>query len=211
MASIVLSNMSNIYPKVVGLTGGIGSGKSLAREMFQDLDVPCIDADVVARGIHQNATHPATQEIAKAFPNMIVEGGTLKRGSLQSFFANDQTANRRLKTILKPHVMATLEEWTAGQRTSYAIWESALILDEDIQVDRILTVDASEENRIARLSKRHPDWSERQIRNILAIQLPRKAYQELAQDVLCNDGSLEELRKQVEAKHRQYETKWGIR
>jgi dephospho-CoA kinase len=196
-------------PRVIGLTGGIGSGKSLVRKMFEQLGVPCIDADNVARAIHQNATHPATRQIADAFPGMITDTGTLKKGSLPSLFAIDQVANRRLKAILKPHVMEALSSWSANQNSPYVIWESALILEESIPVDRVLVVDAQEEKRVERIRDRNPDWSDEQIRNIIAVQLPRAEFRKRAQDIISNDQTEAELKKQVEYMHVQYITLWG--
>ena len=93
-------------PRVLGLTGGIAAGKSTAREAFASLGVPCLDGDAVARGIHQEPTHPATQALALAFPNWMTPAGALQRGSLQGLFARDADANRTLIDILKPHVLA---------------------------------------------------------------------------------------------------------
>ncbi|HVK54066.1 MAG TPA: dephospho-CoA kinase [Burkholderiales bacterium] len=209
MTAIQLLSVHVGSPRVVGLTGGIGCGKSLVREMFQDLGAPGIDADQVARSIHQNPAHPAVRQIAEVFPGMVASNGGLKRGSLQERFATDQTANRQLKAILKPYVMDAIWRWTADQRAPYVIWESALMLDENITVDRVLVADAQEQRRIIRLKDRNQDWSEPQIRNILELQMSREAYLMRAQDVIRNDGSPVELKQQVEIMHRQYMTLWG--
>ena len=94
--------ISNVTPKILGLTGGIGSGKSQVRHILENLNVPCLDADIVARAIHQDAAHPAVAEIARAFPDAIDIDGKLSRGSLRSIFAADPAANSRLQAILKP-------------------------------------------------------------------------------------------------------------
>ena len=209
MSSPSLSLPHASAPRVVGLTGGIGCGKSLVRKMFEALGVPCIDADLVARDIHQNPAHPATREIAQAFPGMLTAGGTLQRGSLHGLFAVDQEANRRLKAILQPHVMAAIHRWTVMQTAPYVIWESALLPELDIAVDRVLVVDAQDGNRMARIAHRNPEWTEQQIRNLLAIQMPRDAYLNAAQDVTANDESIHALQRQVEAMHAKYLAMWG--
>jgi len=209
MTSIQTHNVHVGGPRVVGLTGGIGCGKSLVREMFQDLGAPGIDADKVARTIHQNPAHPAVRRIAEAFPGMVVSDGGLKRGSLQGRFAIDQAANRQLKAILKPYVMDAIWRWTADQLAPYVIWESALMLDENITVDRVLVADAQEQRRITRIKDRNQDWNESQIRKILELQMSREAYLKRAQDVIRNDGSPADLKQQVEIMHQQYMTLWG--
>lgn len=95
-------------PKIVGLTGGIAAGKSATRQAFERLGVPCLDADAVARDIHQDPAHPATQTLAKTFAEWMTPEGALQRGSLQGLFARDTDANHTLIGILKPHVLAAM-------------------------------------------------------------------------------------------------------
>lgn len=196
-------------PAVVALTGGIGCGKSLARGMFEELGVPAVDADQVARAIHQDPRHPAIPEIAAALPEAISAQGVLKRGSLRMIFARDSQANFKLKAILKPYVMNEIAQWTARQCAPYVMWESALILDERIPADRIAVVDAATDARIVRIAQRSPDWSETEIRTILVIQASREVYLQQAHDVIRNDGSIDELRQQVLALHQRYLALWS--
>lgn len=195
-------------PKVVGLTGGLGSGKSQVRRMLEDLHVPCIDADVVARAIHQDATHPATIEIARVFPHAINENSCLSRGSLRTVFTLDRTANERLQAILKPYVLAQMLIWTAQQSSAYVVWESALIIEASIPVDRVLVIDANRPLQVARVKERNPDWSETQIYRVLALQLGQEKRKIHADDVIGNVGTLKNLQRQVEMQHRQYLTLW---
>ena len=134
-------NVANL-PAVVGLTGGIGAGKSAVRQAFEALGVPCLDTDIVARSIHQDPGHPATQEVARAFPEWMTDDGALQRGSLQGLFSRNAAANRTLIDILKPHVLAVMHRWTEQQNATYVIWESALLLWEQIAVDQMLVVEA---------------------------------------------------------------------
>jgi dephospho-CoA kinase len=200
---------SNAHPRVLALTGGIGSGKSSARAIFQDLGVPCLDADLVARNIHQDPRHPAMAAIADALPGGVSADGTLRRGSLRKLFAIDNAANSELKRILKPYVMADAERWTRAQAATYVVWESALITDEAIPCDRVLVTDASDETRLARIEARNPDWSAEQIRNIIAIQLPRADYLAHADDVISNEGSLADLKSRIEKLHCMYVKNWS--
>lgn len=202
-------NTSKSLPRVLALTGGIGSGKSTVREIFEALGVPCIDADTVARGIHQNPRHPATSNIARALPEAATPDGRLKRGSLCKMFAVDAKANNELRRILKPHVMAEIERWTGDKTTPYVVWESALIIEENIRSDRVLVIDASDETRLARIRMRNPDWTDEQIKNIFSIQLPRSSYMTRADDVILNEGFPQNLRAQIEELHRTYIKNWS--
>lgn len=195
-------------PKIVGLTGGLGSGKSVVRRMLEDLNVPCMDADVVARTIHQDATHPATTEIARFFPRAINENACLSRGSLRTVFALDRTANTHLQTILKPFVLEEMLKWTVRQDAAYVVWEFALIIEACIPVDRVLMIDANRLLQVDRVKERNPDWSEAQIYQVLALQLGSRKRKIHADDVISNIGTLKNLRQQVEMQHRQYLTLW---
>lgn len=200
-------------PKVVGLTGGIAAGKSLVRKSFESLEVPCIDFDAIARGIHQDPAHPATRELATAFPGWMTEDGALQRGSLQGLFARNAVANRTLITLLRPHVLEAIHKWTFAQRTPYVVWESVLLLQEEIAVDRLLIVEAPEALRMERIRSRNPDWSEQHIANILAMQAasPSKPviHFDVARDAIQNDNAPERLQEQVEVMHRRYLTLWS--
>lgn len=195
-------------PKVVGLTGGLGSGKSTARGMWESLGVPCADADTVAREIHQDSNHPAMAELALAFPFAITPDGRLSRGTLRTLFVSDPDANTLLKTILTPHVLAQLQRWTAEQDAPYVVWESALLMEEKIAVDRMVVVDASAAQQRARAQARNPDWTLAHIDGVLSMQLGREARLARADDTLHNEGELGALSAQVLALHQGYLTRW---
>ncbi|CAN5284931.1 dephospho-CoA kinase [soil metagenome] len=196
-------------PKVVGLTGGIGGGKSTARRIFEELGVPCRDADHVAREIHQDPQHPATSLLAAAFPDATTPEGKLKRGSMCKVFALNDASNRELRRILKPFVMADLLRWAAAQSAPYVIWESALIIEEKIPTDRMLVIDASDDLRVARVRIRNPDWSLEHIERLLAIQLPRASYVTSAHDFVQNEASYEAFKMKIEALHQVYRQMWS--
>lgn len=200
---------SQSRPYVLALTGGIGSGKSAARNAFESLGIPSIDADQVARSIHQNPNHPAMATIAEFVPHSVTQDGRLHRGALRRQFATDGKTNRELKRILKPFVMAEIEDWTNRMNTPYVVWESALIIEEGVPCDRLLVVDAPENIRVARVLARNPDWTIDQIENILSLQLASSAYVAAADDVIRNSGSLTDLRKQVEELHSRYLRDWS--
>jgi dephospho-CoA kinase len=175
-------------PRLLALTGGIGSGKSTFARAFADLGVPCIDADIVARQIHQDPSHPAMAEVARRFPSALTPDGRLARGSLRTVFA-DSTANDELKRILRPWVLADVDRWTIAQTAPYVVCESALIARQNIPSARVLVVDAPLDVRIARIANRNPDWSPEQVAAILALQPSRETYLALADDIVVNVGT----------------------
>ncbi len=204
-----IARFPQVPPRVLALTRGIGSGKSSGRAIFQDLGVPCLDVDLVARSIHQDPRHPAPARIADAIPEAMSTDGTLSRGSLRKLFAIDNAANDELKRILKPYVMAQARRWTRAQSAKYVVWESALMTDQAIPCDRVLVIDASDDTRLTRIQRRNPDWSAEQITNIIAIQPPRAGYLARADDVIDNDGAPAELKSRVEQLHRIYMKVWS--
>lgn len=199
----------DVRAKVLVLTGGIGSGKSTFARAFGQLGVPGIDADALARQIHQDPSHPATLRIARAFPAAMAADGSLARGSLRTVFAADPAANEELKRILRPAVLALADDWTGRQRTPYVVWESALALDQALPAARVLVIDASDQHRRARIALRNPDWTSAQVDSIVAMQLPRSAYLARADDVALNDGTVDEARALTEQLHHRYTDLWS--
>ncbi|UOD33071.1 dephospho-CoA kinase [Massilia violaceinigra] len=201
--------MNATPPKVLVLTGGIGSGKSTFARAFEALGVPCIDADALARTVHQDASHPATMQIARAFPQAMAADGSLARGTLRSIFAVDPAANEELKRILRPAVLALADDWTRRQQTPYVVWESALAMDQALPAARVLVVDATDQMRAARVALRNPDWTSAQVASIIAMQLPRADYLARADDVVHNDGTLDDVRAQTLQLHHRYTDLWS--
>jgi dephospho-CoA kinase len=195
-------------PHVLGLTGNMGSGKSSVAAVFTALGVPCIDADQVARTIHQDPQHPATRAIAAAFPQ-VSNAGQLVRGSLRNFFSLDQAANDQLKRLLKPFVVAEIEAWTRAQTAPWVVWESAMLIDENIATDRVLVVETSLPPRMARLQQRNPEWTDAQRERVFALQLAAGALRAGADDLIINDGSEAELARQVRQLHAMYCKNWS--
>lgn len=201
--------MNATPPKVVVLTGGIGSGKSTFARAFAALGVPCIDADALARTVHQDPAHAATMQIARAFPQAMAADGSLARGTLRSIFALDPTANEELKRILRPAVLALADDWTRRQQAPYVVWESALAMDQALPAARVLVVDATDQMRAARIALRNPDWTSAQVASVIAMQLPRADYLARADDVVHNDGTLDDVRVLTEQLHHRYTDLWS--
>jgi dephospho-CoA kinase len=197
-------------PKVVGLTGGMASGKSYVRSVFEDLDVPCIDCDVVARDIHQNPQHIAMGEISVAFPSAMTPDGRLATAIMRDILGSDPTANARLQAILTPHLREHLTAWTAAQAAPYVIWESAIMIESGAKVDRMLVVDVDPEVQLKRIKARNPNWSDEQIITMLGLQLDRGTRLGKADDVIFNNKTPHFAFSQVMALHHKYQELWAV-
>lgn len=196
-------------PRIVGLTGGIASGKSLACTTFASLGVPTLDIDLVARTMHQDPSHPATRALAAAVPHAMTIDGALRRGSLRTLFARDEAANAALKGIFRPYIQQAVQQWTGAQNALYVVWEAALLADLDLPLDRILVIDASRDLRTSRLLARNPDWSRGDAEHLLTVQAAASPPPIGPIDILANTGSREDLDQRVRAQHARYLALWS--
>jgi dephospho-CoA kinase len=194
-------------PLLVGLTGGIGAGKSAVTRCFESLGVPVIDADRVAREVVAPGG-PALDEIAAAFgPGVLDASGALDRSRLRErvFAAPDERT--RLEAILHPRIRTAMQERVKALtgRAPYAVLVIPLLLEvgQRDMVDRVLVVEAPEGERIARVAARD-GVPAGQVRRIMSAQLPQAERMARADDLIWNDGSEEDLRARVAALHRQY-------
>lgn len=190
---------------VVGLTGGIGSGKTAASDYFHSLGIDVVDADVVAR-IVVNPETPALREIAKHFGNdILLSDGSLNRASLrQKVFANP-TEKAWLENLLHPLIGQEIDTQLTNANSPYVIYVSPLLLEseQNYRCHRILVVDAPVELQVSRATLRDNN-TESMIRRIVKQQMPRADRLERADDVLLNDSDLEALHKRIDRLHQQY-------
>lgn len=192
--------------KVVGLTGGIGSGKSAAADLFAGLGVAVVDTDVVSRRL----TGPggeAMGPLAAAFGDGYVTGdGALDRAAMRRRVFADPLARMRLEGILHPMILVhSLRELQQAQGP-YAMLVVPLLFECErylALVARKLVIDCDETVQLARVMRRN-GMAEAEVRAIMAAQLPRAQRVALADDIIVNNGSLDALRLQVEEKHRYY-------
>lgn len=190
-------------PAVVVLTGGIASGKSQVRKLFEARSIPCIDADVVAKTIQSDPAHPANRAISLEFPSAIVDG-IISRSRLRELVSLDPDANNRLIALMTPHVMSHLIGWTRSQSSQFVIWESALVHEKIPGTDRTLVVDVEPDIQIARLRTRTPDWTSAQIDGFISQQTSRADRLKLGDDVINNNGDLDGLSDAVGVVFEQY-------
>lgn len=190
---------------IIGLTGGIGSGKSTVCDGFAALGTPIIDADLVAREVVMPGTPGLTQIINQFGQDILAQDGTLDRDKLRAQVFSDEASRRRLEAILHPLIREEMDRRVARLEAPYAILAIPLLLEGGRRrsVDRILVVDAEESQQIARACQRDRQNPE-QIRAIIAAQCSRKDRLSAADDVIYNTGDLEHLNHQVTEMHHRY-------
>jgi dephospho-CoA kinase len=190
----------------VGLTGGIGSGKSTVSDFFKALGASLIDADVIARQVVEPG-QPALQKILERFgPNILTENGTLNRSGLRARVFADAGLRQDLESILHPLIRARILEDIGKAPGPYCIVAIPLLAESnyrDYHLDRILVVDAPESAQIAR-TQRRDGVSDEDVQAIMNSQVTRAARLRIADDVIYNDGSLAQLKQQVLALHHKY-------
>ena len=189
----------------IGLTGGIGSGKSTVAELFAARGVPVIDADAIARELVEPG-QPALAEIVASFGTDCIDAeGRLDRARLRERVFNDAAQREHLEAILHPRIRAVMAERTATQSTAYVLLVIPLLFESGQRdlVDRVLVVDVPVELQRARVSARD-HLTDVQIDAILAAQVQRNLRINGADDVIDNSGDAAGLERQVDALHHHY-------
>jgi len=189
----------------IGLTGGIGSGKSTIAAQFSALGVPVIDADVIAHQITRPNT-TATARILQTFgPGIANASGGIDRQRLAQRIFSDPNERERLEEILHPLIRAEMQHQQEKLDAPYCLLVIPLLYESNQRdlVDRVLVVDVDENTQIGRVAARD-NRSETDIRAIISTQAGRAERLRMADDCITNTGDLAGLRTQVEALHRKY-------
>ena len=190
---------------VIGLTGGIGSGKSTVAATFANLGAGVIDTDAISREITQPGL-PATKAIEKHFGNQVINpDGTLDRNAIKQHIFNDPDERNWLEELLHPLIKAELKRQIDELETPYCIAVIPLLFEVEFyeSINRILVIDVTEETQIERTMKRD-GVSREVVIKILQAQAKRKDRIARAHDIIINDGSTEDVIAQVEQLHHKY-------
>jgi dephospho-CoA kinase len=185
---------------LIGLTGGIGSGKSTVAGLLVAQGACLVDTDAIARALTLpgGAAMPA---IAAAFgPGALAADGALDRAHMRQWVFQDPAARQRLEAILHPLIGTEAGRQAAAAGEHPVVFDVPLLTESShwrARVQRVLVVDCSEDTQAARVATR-PGWDETAARRVIAQQATRAARRAVADAVICNDGlALETLRQQV--------------
>ena len=186
---------------VVGLTGGIGSGKSTIAELFAELGVSIVDADLIARQVVEKGS-PLLAEIAAHFgPEILLEDGALNRAALREKVFNHESEKQWLNQLLHPAIRHEMLQQLAAQRMPYCIFMVPLLIENKLTAlcQRVLVVDVSEQTQLTRASQRDNNQLAL-IKNIMQSQVSRSERLQHADDVINNDADLSESLPQLKQK-----------
>ena len=189
----------------IGLTGGIGSGKSTIAALFAAHDVPVIDADVIAHRITLPGTAATTRILQTFGPDISATNGGIDRQRLAQRIFNDRKERARLEAILHPLIRAEMQRQQEALDAPYCLLVIPLLFEAGQRdlADRVLVVDVDEGTQISRVAARD-GRSESEIRAILSSQTDRAQRLKMADDSISNTGDLTELMTQVDTLHRKY-------
>ncbi len=199
-------------PKVIGLTGGIGSGKSFVAKIFAGLGASVVDADAISRGLTA-VDGAAMPFIAQTFgAEFLCPDGSLDRNKMRSKVFSDAGLKAKLEAILHPLIRQELDRQIAqsitasGARYQYAVAEIPLLFasrDYAQRYARVVVIDCSVAQQVARIKAR-PNLSAETALSIIASQTPRSLRLQLADDVISNEGENPALKQQVLRLHEKY-------
>jgi dephospho-CoA kinase len=196
---------NNMSEFIVGITGGIGSGKSAVSDRFNKLGIAIVDADLASRVVVEPGK-PALDSIKDHFGGDIILGdGNMNRALMREIVFKDPTEKTWLEQLLHPLIDDEIETDLKSSTTAYAILVSPLLIEiNQIRfTHRVLVVDAPPEVQIQRTMNRDNN-SEEQVRAIINSQTSREVRLEHADDVIVNDGNFAKLDEEVDSLHRKY-------
>lgn len=201
-----MTERASVGPRlVVGLTGGIASGKSTVANMFVKLGAGLVDTDIVAREVVAPGA-PGLAAVAEAFgPGVLLRSGELDRAALRRMVFADDAKRRQLETVLHPLIRARTRQQLAALTHPYALVAVPLLVETNFGelVDRILVVDCPESLQLERLMRR--DAIPRpEAEAMVRAQTERATRLRAAHDIIDNGGTAETTLRQVEQLHRRY-------
>ena len=190
---------------IIGLTGGIGSGKTAVSDTFKSLGIDIVDADVSSRRVVEKG-QPSLDDIQAHFGDGILDSeNNLDRAKLREIIFKNPQERVWLEKLLHPKIAEHIKDQLESSNSPYCVLVSPLLLETEQKsyCSFVLVVDVPEESQIARTTKRD-DVSEEQVKNIISAQIDREKRLEQADEIIINDGSMEELKEKVVVLHTKY-------
>ncbi|WP_281545362.1 dephospho-CoA kinase [Grimontia sp. SpTr1] len=190
---------------VVGVTGGIGSGKTTVANLFAEKGIEVIDADVIARQVVEPGSEGLKAISEKFGASMLNDDGTLNRGALREHVFSHPEDKEWLNGLLHPKIRQEMITQTAQAKSPYCLLVIPLLVENGLQslCQRVLVVDVSEATQVTRTTQRD-QVPEEQVKNILAAQATRQQRLEAADDIIFNENDSKPLSEQIETLHHQY-------
>lgn len=195
-------------PFCIGLTGGVGSGKTSAARIFQELGAAVVDTDEIAHDLTRPGGAAVAAIRSEFGADYIATAGGLDRAKMRRLVFTDPAARKTLESILHPLIRRNSQASIAAAQQPYVLVVVPLLLETGAYrelIARVLVIDCDEQRQIARTMKRSALSSD-EVHAIMAAQLPRAKRLAAADDVLHNDADLGALRRQAKALHEKYVT-----
>ena len=190
---------------IIGLTGGIGSGKTAVSDIFASQGIDIVDADLASRVVVEKGK-PALDKISEHFgAEILSENGELNRAKLREIIFKAPEERQWLESLLHPIIAEQIRYELDSSKSSYCILVSPLLLETEQKdfCDSLLIVDVPEKFQVQRTALRD-NVPEEQVESIMATQIDRAKRLSLADKIIVNDGTLEDLKKKVMDRHLKY-------
>jgi dephospho-CoA kinase len=190
---------------IIGLTGGIGSGKSEVAKLFAALDIDVVDLDQIAREIVQVGSELLNKIATKFGAKILNQDGSLNRAEMRKLIFTDLHAKLWLERLLHPVIYQQMYQQILATKSIYCVVIIPLLIESHMPypIDRILVVDATKEQQIKRIVQRD-QVSEQEVKSVIAAQATREARLKVADDVIENTKDEKYLQEQVAALHKLY-------
>jgi len=203
---------TSVASPVIGLTGGIGCGKTAVARLFAEYGIPCVDTDAVSHQLTASGGIAMPAIVAAFGPQMQQADGALDRAAMRALVFATPAARQQLEAILHPMIHDESLRQLAALDAPYRLLAVPLLFESKRYqnvIDRALLVDCPTELQVARVMARN-GLPEAQVQAIIAAQMPAAQRLLLADDVIRNDGDMAALALQVAAKHRYYLACFGL-
>ncbi|WP_289097391.1 dephospho-CoA kinase [uncultured Pseudoalteromonas sp.] len=190
---------------VLGLTGGIGSGKSAVSAMFEELGIQVVDADIVAREVVEPGSVGLTKITAHFGDEILTDNGTLDRAKLRAIIFADESQKQWLNNLLHPLIRESMLSQLKQATSNYVILVAPLLFENGLEkyCNHTLLIDVPVDVQITRTTARD-NVSVELAKQIIASQMSRADKQQKAADILDNNRPLEEVKTNVQKLHEKY-------
>ena len=192
-------------PWVLGLTGGIGCGKTAVSNMFEQLGITIVDADIIARQVVKPKSDGLNAIVSKFGQGILLSDGTLNRSALRERIFTNNADKEWLNTLLHPLIRNKIHNDITTAKSAYVVLVAPLLFENGLNklCNRTLLIDIPQSVQIARTASRD-NVSVEQVKAIIAAQMSREDKQKIANDILNNDRALTDVNHDLLELHKSY-------